>query len=69
MDIASVVGLLLAVGLIIGSILAGTAPFTAYLDLPSVMVVVGGAAGAALICFPLKNIIGIADGRQESVPE
>jgi chemotaxis protein MotA len=59
MDIASVVGLLLAVGLIIGSILTGTAPFSAYMDVPSVLVVIGGATGAGLLCFPLKNIIGL----------
>jgi chemotaxis protein MotA len=57
MDIASLVGLLLAVGLIIGSIVTGSAPFTAFLDLPSVLVVIGGAFGASFICFPLKSIL------------
>ncbi len=57
MDIASVIGLVMAVGLIIGSIVMGTAPISAFIDIPSVMVVVGGAFAAALICFPLKNIL------------
>ncbi len=57
MDIASVVGLLLALGLIIGSMMMGTAPMTAFIDIPSAMVVIGGALAAAMICFPLKNIL------------
>lgn len=59
MDIASLVGLLLAIGLIIGSILMGSAPFTAFVDIPSFLVVVGGASAAALICFPLKTMLGV----------
>ncbi len=57
MDIASLVGLLLAIGLIIGSIFLGSAPFSAFLDLPSMMVVVGGAMAAALISFPLGTML------------
>ena len=34
MDIDSIVGLILAAGLIIASIMLGEAPFTAFLDLP-----------------------------------
>ncbi len=59
MDIASVIGLLLAVGLILGSIATGSAPFTAFIDLPSVLVVIGGSIGAAFICFPLKTILSV----------
>jgi len=58
MDIASVIGFVVAVGLIVGSILLGSAPFTAFLDLPSIMVVVGGALAAVLMAFPLKNVLG-----------
>lgn len=57
MDIASLVGLLLAIGLIVGSMLLGTAPITAYMDIPSVLVVCGGAVAAAMICFPLRSIL------------
>jgi chemotaxis protein MotA len=59
MDIASLVGLLLAIGLILGSIMMGSAPLTAFIDIPSFLVVVGGAAAAALICFPLKTMLGV----------
>jgi chemotaxis protein MotA len=59
MDIASLVGLLLAIGLILGSIMMGSAPLTAFIDIPSFLVVVGGAVAAALICFPLKTMLGV----------
>lgn len=57
MDIASVVGLILALGLIVGSMLMGTAPITAFIDIPSALVVIGGAVAAAMIAFPLKAFL------------
>ncbi|QDS95857.1 Chemotaxis protein PomA [Roseimaritima multifibrata] len=59
MDIASLIGLILAVGLIVGSMLMGSAPMTAFVDIPSFLVVVGGAVAAAMICFPLKSMLGV----------
>lgn len=59
MDIASAIGLLVAFGLIIGSMLMGSAPITAFIDAPSVLVVIGGATAATLMCFPLKTILGM----------
>lgn len=58
MDIASLIGLILAVALIVGSMLLGTAPLTAFFDAPSLLVVVGGSIAAALICFPFSSILG-----------
>ncbi|MEZ6137366.1 MAG: motility protein A [Pirellulaceae bacterium] len=57
MDITSLVGFLLAIGLILGSIMIGTAPFTAFIDVPSVLVVVGGAMAAGMMAFPLKSFL------------
>lgn len=57
MDIASVIGLILAIGLILVSMLLGAAPLSAFVDIPSFLVVVGGAVAAALICFPLKSML------------
>lgn len=57
MDIASLVGLILALCLILASIALGSAPFTAFIDIPSMLVVVGGAVAAALICFPLSSML------------
>lgn len=57
MDIASIIGLILAIGLILVSMLLGAAPLSAFVDVPSFLVVVGGAVAAALICFPLKSML------------
>ncbi len=57
MDIASLIGLILAIALILGSIMLGSAPFSAFIDIPSTLVVIGGATAAVLICFPLKNML------------
>jgi chemotaxis protein MotA len=57
MDIASLLGLIFAIGLILVSILLGNAPFSAFIDIPSGLVVVGGAFAAALICFPMGSIM------------
>lgn len=60
MDIASVVGLLTAIGLILAAIgIAEGSSFAAFVDYPSLMVVVGGAIAAAMLCFPLKTFLGI----------
>jgi len=58
-DISTVVGLVLAFGLIVWSILLGGS-ITAFVDMPSVAVVLGGTFGALLINFPLPRIIGLA---------
>ena len=57
MDIASLVGLIVALALVIGSILIGSAPMSAFIDVPSIMIVIGGSLAAAMICFPLKSIL------------
>ena len=58
MDIASVIGVVCAIMLIAGSIMIGTAPITAFIDIPSILVVCGGSIAAGLICFPLKSMLG-----------
>ncbi len=57
MDIASLIGLILAVGLILASIALGNAPMTAFIDIPSLLVVVGGAVAASLISFPIRSML------------
>lgn len=60
MDISSVVGILLAIGLLLTAIgIAEGSTFSAFVDYPSFMVVVGGSIAAGLICFPLKSMLGI----------
>jgi len=60
MDLATIIGLLLAFGLIVVSIgTAEGASFSAFINYPSIMVVIGGAMAATLISFPLKSILGL----------
>lgn len=59
MDLATVIGITLAVALIIGSIVIGGAPFSTFIDIPSILVVGGGSLGAVLICFPLRTVMTV----------
>jgi len=57
MDIGTPIGILLGFGLIIGSILIGSS-LGAYIDIPSLLIVVGGTVAATLISEKLPNVIG-----------
>jgi chemotaxis protein MotA len=58
MDIATIIGLVLGLALVLGSIAIG-GEFTPFIDVPSVMITVGGSFAALLINFPLRNVIGV----------
>lgn len=58
MDIATVVGVVVAFGLIVWSILLGGS-LSGFINMPSVAVVIGGTTGALLVNFPLKKILGM----------
>ena len=75
MDIATLIGMLLGIVLILMSILLKTS-IGAFIDSSSVMVVIGGTIAALLIAFPLKQVIGtlkvfkhVLFNSQESLPE
>lgn len=57
-DIATIIGLILGCGLILASILMGGDGLTPFIDIPSMMIVFGGAIAAILINFPLSNCLG-----------
>ena len=59
MDLASIIGVILAVVLIVGSILVGGGSFGSFIDIPSMLVVIGGAFAAAMISFPLKSLLSM----------
>lgn len=59
MDIATVIGLVLAFGAIIGSILVG-GDITAFIDIPSVIVVIFGMIGATFIKWPMEVVTKVA---------
>ncbi len=58
MDIATILGIVLAFGLIVWSILLGGS-LSGFIDMPSVAVVVGGTMGALLINFPLAKFLSM----------
>jgi chemotaxis protein MotA len=58
MDIATILGIISAFGLVIGSIAMG-AGLGAFINIPSVAIVVGGTIGATLIAYPLNEVLGV----------
>jgi chemotaxis protein MotA len=59
MDLATVIGLLLGASLLVIAIaIAPGASFSAFIDYPSIMVVLGGATAAAMASAPLRVFLG-----------
>jgi chemotaxis protein MotA len=58
MDIATVIGIVMGIGLVAGAIMMKES-IVAFMDPASAAVVVGGTAAAALVSFPLRNVIRI----------
>lgn len=56
---ATIIGLFAGVALVLGSILM-TSELDPFVDLPSLVLVVGGSICAALISFPMKHMSGVA---------
>jgi len=64
MDIATIVGLLVGAGLILFGI-GGS--ITAFVDIPSFLIVAGGTVGAAFISFPLKDMMSLTGVVQQAL--
>ncbi|MBN1477092.1 motility protein A [Candidatus Sumerlaeota bacterium] len=58
MDIATILGIISAFGLVIGSIAMGGS-LGAFINVPSIAIVVGGTIGATLIAYPLNEVLGV----------
>lgn len=58
MDIATLIGIIAAALLVLGSILTGQG-VSFFFNLPSVMIVFGGAFGATLVNFPLSEVLAV----------
>lgn len=79
MDIASLVGLLLCLGLVIFGIASGDAGFAAiqyFIDVPSLLITFGGALGATMASVKLPDFIGgltsiglIIKSNEANIPE
>jgi len=59
MDIATIVGLILGIGLVVGSIVIGGGGLGPFFNVPSLMITVGGSIAALLINFPFKRVVGM----------
>jgi chemotaxis protein MotA len=57
-DIATIIGLLMGTGLVVGSILV-SGSLTPFISVPSLMITVGGSFAAILINFPLKKCFSL----------
>jgi len=57
MDLATLIGLVGAVGVIVGAIALG-GDFGQFINVPSIVIVVGGSIAAVLIKYPLANFLG-----------
>jgi chemotaxis protein MotA len=58
MDLATIIGLVLSFGLVAGGIMMGASIFI-YIDIPSAVIVVGGTIGAALVNYPMGQMLGV----------
>ena len=65
MDIATIAGLVMAVGMMIGSLIVmelmghGKVNYGAFIDPPAIMMVIGGGTAVGLVGFPLKNVLAL----------
>ena len=58
MDIATVLGIVSAFGLVLSAILMGGS-ITLFVNIPSLLIVVGGTLGTTMINYPLKEVLGV----------
>ena len=58
MDIATLMGIIVAFGLVISSILM-EGPGAWFINYPSIMIVCGGTMGATLIAYPLSEVLSV----------
>ncbi len=58
MDLATLIGIIASLGLVGYAILSGEGAGT-FLNVPSIVIVFGGTFGATLVCFPMKNVMGV----------
>lgn len=57
MDIATIIGLLAGIGLLGSAMSMGVGGISSFIDVPSMLVVLGGTSAATLIMFPLGNVL------------
>ena len=58
MDIATIIGIITAFSLVVSAILFGGS-LTMFINIPSIMIVVGGTLGATMVNYPLPDIFKV----------
>ena len=58
MDIASIIGVVSGIGFILGTILLGGS-IMGFVNIPSILIVVGGTVAATLVGYPLSDFLGV----------
>jgi chemotaxis protein MotA len=58
MDIATLLGVISAFGLVLAAIFMGSG-LDLFINVPALMIVVGGTIGVTMINYPLKDVIGV----------
>lgn len=58
MDIATIIGIISGIGLVIGSILMNSG-LGLFIDMASLMIVAGGTLAATLIAYPLNEVLSV----------
>ena len=59
MDFATIIGVVFAFGMILMGIMAG-GPLSLFVNVPSLLIVVGGTFGIIFINYPLRDVFGLA---------
>src|SRR5690554_3198817 len=59
MDIATVIGVVFAFGMVLMGIMSG-GPLTLFVNVPSLLIVIGGTFGIIFINYPLREVLGLA---------
>ena len=66
MDIATVLGILSATGLVLGAIFMGSG-LNVFINIPSLCIVVGGTIGVTLVAYPLKDFLSVFKVVQKAI--
>jgi len=66
MDIATIAGVISAFGLVVIAIFMGGG-LNIFVNVPALMIVVGGTMGVTMICYPLKDVLGVFKVVQKTI--
>ena len=66
MDIATILGILSATGLVLGAIFMGSG-LNVFINIPALCIVVGGTFGVTLIAYPLKDFLSVIKVVQKAI--